>query len=69
MAMSMKAWRKAKDLTQSEMAERLGIHVNTYINWESNPQNISISNCICIASVLGVSFNDIIFLPSKSTKM
>lgn len=69
MAMSMKAWRRAKGLTQEEMAKMLGVHTNTYVSWEANPQNISISKCIEIANNLGVPFDDIIFLPENSTKM
>jgi DNA-binding XRE family transcriptional regulator len=47
------------------MAELLGIHENTYRNWENNPKNISILNAFRIADVLGVDMNDIKFCEEK----
>lgn len=69
MALSIKGWRGARELTQEEMAERLGVHRSTYILWEKNPENISIANAAKVAKVLGVKMNDIIFLPENSTEM
>lgn len=34
MSLTVRQWRRAKDITQEQMAESLGIHVNTYQNWE-----------------------------------
>lgn len=61
MALTMKQWRKAKEITQERMAERLGIHVNTYINWEKEPEKISIENSQKIAEIFGIPLNDILF--------
>ena len=61
MALSVGAWRRAKDISQKDMAEKLGVHVNTYQNWEKSPQNISIENAQKIAEIFGVSFEDISF--------
>ena len=61
MALTMRQWRRAKELTQEQMATKLGIHVNTYMNWEVAPEKISIGTAIEIALILGVSLDDITF--------
>ena len=58
---TVRAWRRAKEISQESMAEKLGIHVNTYQNWESEPDKISISNAKRIAGIFGVSLDDILF--------
>jgi transcriptional regulator with XRE-family HTH domain len=55
------AWRRAKEISQEEMADRLKIHVNTYQNWESEPDKISIGNAKKIAEIFGVSLDEILF--------
>lgn len=69
MSMSLKAWRRARGITQERMAKSLGIHVNTYINWENEPQKMSIEYGMKASEVLGVDFNDIIFMPQNATVM
>lgn len=59
--LTMRQWRRAKDITQEEMAKRLDVHINTYQNWEQNPEKISIANAIKITQVLDVPMNDISF--------
>lgn len=61
MQLGVKSWRRAKEISQSEMADKLGVHVGTYQNWEKNPQNISIENAVKIADIFGVSIDDISF--------
>lgn len=69
MALTLKAWRKARDLSQAQMAERLDVHTNTYRNWEESPEKIEIGRCIQICRVLNVKLDDIIFLPDYSTSV
>lgn len=59
--MTVRALRRAKDISQTDMADRLGVHVNTYQNWEKEPEKITISNAVKIAEILGVSMNEIEF--------
>lgn len=59
--MNLRAWRRAKEITQAEMAERLGIHVATYQNWEKAPQNISVRNALKISEILCVPLDEIKF--------
>ena len=61
MALGLRAWRRAKNISQIDMADKLGIHVNTYQNWEKKPESISISNAVRIAKILDVSISEISF--------
>ena len=61
MALTMRQWRKVKELSQEYMAERIGVHVNTYINWEKEPEKISIENSQKISEILEIPINDILF--------
>lgn len=60
--LSIKAWRKVREISQERMAEMLGVHVNTYARWEENPKDISVMNAHQIAKILTVKFDDINFL-------
>ena len=59
--LTLRAWRRAKEISQEDMAERLNVHVNTYQNWESEPDKISIGNAKKIAEIFGVSLDEILF--------
>lgn len=61
MHLTLKQTRLVKEKTQSEMAEMLGIHVDTYRKLEENPENTTIKQAKMISSFLGVSYNDIFF--------
>lgn len=65
MALTVRMWRCAKEISQEKMANLLGIHVNTYQNWEKNPENISIGNARKIAEIFGVSENEIDFTTKR----
>lgn len=59
--LSLRATRRAKEITQEFMAERLGISTQTYLSWEQNPENIKIGVAYKIADILGVDIQDIEF--------
>lgn len=59
--LGLKAWRRAKNITQESMAEHLGISVATYIAWEQNPDSIKIGIAYKIAEIFEVDINDIEF--------
>jgi len=61
MALTIRQWRRAKELTQEQMANKLNIHVNTYMNWEEAPEKISIGKAVEIAGIFGVSLDEIVF--------
>lgn len=61
MALTLRQWRRVKEISQEKMAEILGVHVNTYQNWEETPEKISIEKAMAIADIFNVSLNDITF--------
>lgn len=61
MELSLKQWRLIKAKTQEEMAERLGMHVQTYRRLEENPDEVTIKQAKIISDFFGVSYNDIFF--------
>jgi transcriptional regulator with XRE-family HTH domain len=61
MALTVRQWRKAREMTQEQMAEKLGVHMNTYMNWEKDPGKISIANAKAISEILEVPLDDIVF--------
>lgn len=63
MRLKLCEWRRARGISQEEMAQKLDISKPTYFRWEKDPQNISIHNAERIAAILEVTIYDIIFLP------
>jgi transcriptional regulator with XRE-family HTH domain len=61
-------WRRARNISQKEMAKALNISLPTYIRLENNPENIKIGQAFIIAKRLDVSLDDIIFVPMETTK-
>lgn len=63
--MTIRELRLAKEISQKDMAEKIGVHVNTYIRMESEPLNIRIGQAKKIADALEVSMDDIDFVTTK----
>ena len=63
MRLKLVEWRRARGITQDEMAKRLNISKPTYFRWEKDPQNITMYYAEQIAAILEVGLMDIIFLP------
>lgn len=61
MELTLRQWRKAREISQEKMADILNVHVNTYQNWEEDPGKISIEKAKIIAKTLNVSLSNIIF--------
>lgn len=61
--------RRAKKISQAEMARRLHISLSKYIRLEKFPWKCTIEEGQEIADILGVSFDYLIFLPEKVTKV
>lgn len=66
MAQSIRSVRRAKDITQQDMADSLQIHVQTYRKIEENPESATIAQARQIADRLGVAYDDLLFT-SNST--
>ncbi len=61
MRITMKQARVGADMTQQQVADRLGVHVQTYQRMENNPEDISIKQAKNFADIVGVNFEDIFF--------
>lgn len=64
---TLKSARMFRDLTQQEMADSLGVHCNTYAEWEKHPEKVRIKDAEKIALVLEMPMNAI-FYGSDTTK-
>lgn len=57
--LTLRQWRRVREITVLEMANRLGVSKPTYIAWERDPSKIRISYAEKIADILGVSREDL----------
>lgn len=63
--LTVREWRLAKEISQQTMADRLGVHVNTYISMEKEPHKIKIGDAATISDILGVPLSQIDFNATK----
>jgi DNA-binding XRE family transcriptional regulator len=59
--LTLRQWRLLKEITQQEMADKIGVHVNTYAAWEQHPERIEIQYCQKIADALEEDIHSIFF--------
>lgn len=52
-------WRKILGETQTEVAEKMGIHPNTWREYEKNPATMRIGTLLKFCSIYGIKINDI----------
>jgi len=69
MSLSVREWRRVREISQESMAEKLKIHVNTYQKWEQNPGQISFEKAVEISKILGVPLNDISFVVAEPVEV
>lgn len=58
MKMTIREWRRTREISQQKAADAIGVHVNTYINWEKNPGVIPIKHIYTLAALFGASIED-----------
>ncbi len=58
---SLKELRARNNLSQSDMAKRLGVSLTSYNKWEADLTNVKVSQLIQIADILGVDMSEIDF--------
>jgi len=58
---TMKQARVGADMTQKDVADKLGVHVQTYQRMESHPEDVTIKQGKAFAHIVGLSFDDIFF--------
>lgn len=63
MKLTLREWRRLKEVTQAELAAVCGVTPATYIEWEKKPSSIKVSSAMKIAERLGITLDDIILEP------
>lgn len=59
---TVKELRARKNLTQAQIAEKLGVSVQTYNAWEKDISKVAIGKVEALAEIYGVTIGEI-FLP------
>lgn len=62
---TLKMARIGADLTQGDVADQLGININTYSKWEKDPGMISIRDAYKICKIVGAKFDKINFIADE----
>ena len=55
----LKELRQEKSLSQKQIAEKLGIPVSTYANWEQGRREPSVNDIFKILTVLNINANEL----------
>lgn len=61
MILTMKMARVGANLTQQEVADKMGIHVQTYAKIENDSESITIAEAKQFSEIVGVNWTDIFF--------
>lgn len=61
---TLKQWRGIRGISQKEISQSLGVHINTYQKWEQEPGKIKVEQAQKLAEVFNVPIDEIDF--SKS---
>jgi DNA-binding XRE family transcriptional regulator len=64
--MTFRQVRLMKEISQQQLADAIGVHVNTVMHWEKKPDNIPVSKAIAIANFLGCDITSIIFVSNPT---
>lgn len=59
MALSVKQWRLAKEISREELAEILEVHANTIKNWEENPESMPVGKAVKFAQFCDLKLEQI----------
>lgn len=65
-AITMKMARIGAGMTQQDVADAMGIHVQTYARLEKNPEDISIGDSRLFASIVEIPWADISFVSDSN---
>lgn len=63
---TIKQARIGADLTQQEVADLMGVHVQTFARMEKHPEDMTMKEASRFSDVVKVPIEDLIFLPSNS---
>lgn len=65
MILTMKMARVGANLTQQEVADKMGIHVQTYAKIENDSESITIAEAKQFSEIVGVNWTDIFLVPTE----
>jgi DNA-binding XRE family transcriptional regulator len=66
MVISPKQARVLCDLSQKEVAYKLGVHRQTYMKWERNPDEIPVGKAKEFSEIVGRGVDEIFFVPEST---
>lgn len=66
MQITMKQARVGADMTQQEVADKMGIHVQTYQRMETHPEDVTIRQGKLFSSIVNMRFEDIFFTSTSN---
>lgn len=66
MQSTIKAARRARDLSQAEVAQALGVSIPTYRRMENSPGTMSLDHAKKLVEILGVIPDDIVIEAASS---
>lgn len=61
MAITMKMARIYAKKTQQQLADKMGVHVQTYAKMENNPEDVTIREAKLFAEIVGLPWEEIFF--------
>ena len=61
MSVTVKQARIGIEATQQEIADKMGIHVQTYARLEKHPEDMTITQAIALANIVKLSVSDFSF--------
>lgn len=61
MGITMKQARVGANMTQQDVADKMGVHVQTYMRMENNPEDVTIKQGKLFSHIVGTRFEDIFF--------
>lgn len=57
--MTLRQMRMLRDITKREMAESLGVNINTYSNWEYCPAKVQVGKLLKVMEILGFRLEEL----------
>lgn len=63
MKLTLREWRRLKEVSQEEMAKLCDVHINTYRAWEEKPSDFRLSCAIKVVERLGITLDDVVLEP------
>ena len=61
MPITMRQARIGIDATQQEIADKMGVHVQTYARMEKHPEDLTIKQAVQFAAIVGHPISDLYF--------